>query len=68
MKKLFSIFWKVCVVFLSVFITPAAIACIIALDIDIYMLWVTSPIYIAVMFFISMIFTGYAVEHLEEIS
>lgn len=68
MKKLFSIFWKVCVVFLSVFITPAAIACIIALDIDIYMLWVTSPIYIAVMFFISLLFTGYATEHIEEIS
>jgi len=68
MKKLFSIFWKVCVVFLGVFITPAAIACIIALDKDIYMLWVTSPIYIVVMFFVAMIFTGYAGEHLAEIS
>lgn len=68
MKKLFSIYWKVCVVFLGVFITPAAIACAIALDINIYMLWITSPIYIAVMFFIALIFTGYAGEYLAEIS
>jgi hypothetical protein len=68
MKKLFSIYWKVCVVFLGVFITPAAIASIIALELNIYMLWITSPIYCAIMFFMSLIFTGYAVEYLEEIS
>lgn len=68
MKKLFSFYWKVCVVFLSVFITPAAIACIIAFNLDIYMLWITSPIYIALMFFVSLIFTGYAIEQLTEIS
>jgi len=68
MKKLFSIYWKVCVVFLGVFITPAAIASIIALDLNIYMLWITSPVYCVVMFFMAMIFTGYAVDHLAEIS
>jgi hypothetical protein len=68
MKKLFSLYWKVCVVFLSVFITPAAIASIIALDRNIYMLWITSPLYCAVMFFMAMIFTCYAAEHLAEIS
>ena len=68
MKKLFSLYWKACVVFLSVFITPAAIACIIAFDLSIYMSWVTAPIYIVTMFFIAMIFTGYAMEHLTEIA
>jgi hypothetical protein len=68
MKKLFSIYWKVCVVFMGVFITPAAVASIITLDLNIYMSWITSPIYGVIMFFISMIFTAYATEHLAEIS
>ena len=68
MKKLFSIYWKVCVVFLGVFITPAAMATVISCDPNMYMLWITSPLYCAIMFFMSMLFTCYAAEHLEEIS
>jgi hypothetical protein len=68
MKKLLSLYWKVCVVFLSVFITPACIASIIGLDLSIYMSWITSPIYIVLMFFTSMIFTANAAEYLAEIS
>lgn len=68
MKKLFSIFWKVCVVFTTVFIMPAVIASIITFDLKTYMLWVTAPIYCAVMFFVAMIFTGYFIDNLEEIS
>jgi hypothetical protein len=68
MKKLFSIFWKVCVIFTSVFIMPAVIASIITFDLETYMLCVTAPLYCAVMFFIALIFTGYAVDDLEKIS
>lgn len=68
MKKLFSIFWKVCVVFTTVFIMPAVIASIITFDLETYMLWVTSPMYCTVMCFIALIFTGYTADSLEEIS
>ena len=68
MKKLFSILWKVCVVFITVFIMPAVIASIITFDIETYMLWVTSPMYCGIMFFIALIFMCYTVDHLEEIS
>ena len=68
MKKLFSLYVKACIVFLSVFITPAAVACIITLDLNIYMSWVTAPIYIVLMFFIAIIFTANATEYLVEIS
>ena len=68
MKKFLSILWKVAVIFTSVFILPAAIACIVTLDLKIYVSWVTSPLYCVIMFFMSLIFTGYAVDHLEEIS
>lgn len=68
MKKFLSILWKVAVIFTSIFILPAAIACIITFDLNIYMACVTSPLYCVFMFFISMICAGYVVDHLEEIS
>ena len=68
MKKIFSLTWKVAVVFTTFFIMPAVIASIITFDLETYMLWVTSPMYCAVMFFMSMIFTCCAANHLEELS
>ena len=68
MKKFLSILWKAAVVFTSIFILPAVIACIITFDLNVYMSWITSPFYCAIMFITSMIATGAMVDNLEEIS
>lgn len=67
MKKIFSVTWKVAVVFLSFFIMPAVMASIVFLDINVYMACICHPAYDAVMFFLSLFATLACVEYLVEI-
>ena len=64
MKKIFSLTWKVAVVFLTFFIMPAVMASIIMLDINVYMACICHPAYDAVMFFVSLLSTIACVDHL----
>ena len=64
MKKLVILYAQAIIIFLGVHITPAALATVISCDLDMYMLWITSPLYNAIMAFISLFITIGAVEHL----
>lgn len=64
MKKIFSLAWKVAVLFLTFFIMPAVIASIVTMDMTIYFDCICHPAYDAVMFFVSMIATCACVDHL----
>ena len=67
MKKIFSLTWKIAVVFLTFFIMPAVMASIVMLDINVYMACICHPAYDAVMFFVSLLATLACVEYLVEI-
>jgi hypothetical protein len=49
-----------------VHITPAALATVISFKLETYMIWMASPLYHAVMFFMSLILTVCAIEYLKE--
>ena len=66
MKHLASLYIKAIIIFLTVHITPAALATVISFKLDTYMVWMASPLYHAVMFFISLIFTVYSIDVLKE--
>ena len=66
MKQLASLYIKAIIIFLTVHITPAALATVISFKLDTYMIWMASPLYHAVMFFMSLILTVCAIEHLKE--
>lgn len=64
MKKIFSLTWKVAVVFLTFFIMPAVMASIVCLDLNVYMSCICNPMYDALMFIMALIGTLASVEHL----
>lgn len=64
MKKIFSLTWKVAVVFLTFFIMPAVMASIVMLDLNVYMNCICNPMYCALMFIMALIGTLASVEHL----
>lgn len=64
MKHLCILYVQAIIIFVGVHITPAALATVISCDLDMYMLWITSPLYNAIMVFISLFITIAAVEHL----
>jgi len=64
MKKIFSLTWKVAVVFLTFFIMPAVMASIVFLDINVYMACICNPMYCALMFIMALIGTIACVDHL----
>jgi hypothetical protein len=64
MKQLTILYVQAIIIFLGVHITPAALATVISCNLDVYMLWITSPLYNAIMVFISLFITIAAVEHL----
>jgi hypothetical protein len=65
MKQFAILYVQAIIIFLGVHITPAAIATIISCDLDVYMLWITSPLYNAIMVFTSLFVTIAALEHLN---
>lgn len=67
MKKIFSLTWKIAVVFLAFFIMPAVMASLVFLDINVYMACICHPAYDAVMFFLSLFATLACVDYLVEI-
>ncbi len=64
MKQLTILYVQAIIIFVGVHITPAALATVISCNLDVYMLWITSPLYNAIMVFISLFVTIGAVEHL----
>jgi hypothetical protein len=64
MKKLMSLYLKVCIVFMTVFVTPAVMASVISLDLGTYVRWITSPLYCSVMFITSFLFTAVFIDHI----
>lgn len=66
MKHLASLYIKAIIIFVAVHITPAALATVISFNLDTYMVWISSPLYHALMIFVSLIFTVYAVDVLRE--
>ena len=65
MKHLSILYVQAIIIFLGVHITPAAIATIISCNLDVYMLWITSPLYNVIMVFTSLFVTIAALEHLN---
>ena len=65
MKHLSILYVQAIIIFLGVHITPAAIATIISCNLDVYMLWITNPLYNAIMVFTSLFVTIAALEHLN---
>lgn len=65
MKQLTILYVQAIIIFLGVHITPAALATVISCDLNMYMLWITSPLYNAVMLFISLFITIAAIDHLN---
>jgi hypothetical protein len=65
MKHLCILYVQAIIIFIGVHITPAALATIISCNLDVYMLWITSPLYNAVMLFISLFITCAAIDHLN---
>lgn len=66
MKHLASLYIKAIIVFLAVHITPACMASVLTFKLDTYMVWISHPLYHALMFFISLMFTMYAIEVMRE--
>lgn len=64
MKKLMSLYLKVCIVFMTVFVTPAVMASVVSLDLGTYMNWITSQLYWAIMFFTSFLLTGAFIDYI----
>jgi len=64
MKQLTILYVQAIIIFLGVHITPAALATVISCDLNMYMLWITSPLYNAIMVFISLFITMAAVDYL----
>lgn len=64
MKKIFSLTWKLAVVFLTFFIMPAVMASILFLDLNVYMNCICNPMYGALMFITALIGTIACVDHL----
>lgn len=67
MKKIFSLTWKVAVVFITFFIMPAVMASIIMLDLNVYMACICNPMYGALMFIVALMGTLASVDHLAAI-
>lgn len=66
MKQLASLYIQAILVFVTVHVTPAVIAGLLSFKMEVYMACITSPMYNAMMFFISLMFTMAAVEHIKE--
>lgn len=66
MKHLAILYIQAIIIFVGVHVTPAAVATVITFKLDTYMVWMTSPLYHAVMFFMSLILTVCAIEYLKE--
>lgn len=66
MKQLAELYIKALIIFISVHITPAAIAAVVTFKFSMYTLWIESPMYHAVMFFVSLICTMASVAHMTE--
>jgi hypothetical protein len=66
MKHLAILYIQAIIIFVAVHITPAALATVISFKLDTYMIWMASPLYHAVMFFMSLILTVCAIEYLKE--
>ena len=66
MKHLAILYIQAIIIFVAVHITPAALATVISFKLDTYMVWMASPLYHAVMFFMSLILTVCAIEYLKE--
>lgn len=66
MKHLAILYIQAIIIFVAVHITPAALATVITFKLETYMVWMASPMYHAVMFFISLILTVCAIEYLKE--
>jgi len=64
MKKLMSLYLKVCIVFMAVFVTPAVMASVVSLDLGTYVRWITSPLYCSVMFITSFLLTGAFIDYI----
>jgi hypothetical protein len=66
MKQLASLYIKAIIIFVAVHITPAALATVLSFNLNTYMVWISCPLYHALMIFVSLIFTVYAVEVLND--
>ena len=66
MKHLASLYIQAIIIFVTVHVTPAALATVITFNLDTYMTWISSPLYHALMIFVSIIFTVYSIDVLRE--